>query len=60
MFPLLTLAKAICTLFHLTYMNLNWIDAQKTNQGAPYPCAAVEGQLSPQTLRFIKRSSLPS
>ena len=57
MFPLLTLAKAICTLFHLTYMNLNWIDAQKTNQGV---CAAVEGQLSPQTLRFIKRSSFPS
>ena len=51
MFPLLTLAKPICLLFHLVYVNLNWIDAQKASQEkrVPPPYVGVESQLLPQS-----------
>ena len=60
MFPLLTSAKLICLLFHLTYVNSNWIDAQKSKSrkkgGVLY--AGVEVQLTPQSLK-IYQTELP-
>ena len=48
----LSLAKPICILFHLMYVDLNWIVAQNTSQG--------KGKLnSPsKALRFIKQISV--
>ena len=54
MFSLLTLAKPICLLLHLMYLNLNWIDPQKSSQeksNVP-PTSRVEAQLPPQSLNI--------
>ena len=48
----LSLAKPICILFHLMYVNLNCIDAQNTSQGKGKPNSPSKA------LRFIKQSSL--
>ena len=59
MFSLLTLAKPICLLFHVMYLNSNLIDLRKSSElksEALPTCVVrekgegVEAQLSPQTL----------
>ena len=54
MFPLFPLAKSICLLFHLTYVNSNWINAQKTSQWKKggLPWVGVEAQLTPESLNI--------
>ena len=57
------ISKPICLLFHLTYVNSNYVDAQRTSQRKrepPLPCMEVEAQLPPKILKFIKRSSRSS
>ena len=59
-FLLLTLAKPICLLFHLTYVKSNWIYAQKNSEGKREAPLRGGGSPTPprKALRFIERNFL--